>query len=61
MNLYYLGWNEGSQRFSALVASSDRRAQFVKNSIKFLRQNKFDGLDLDWGIIYNLFMYKIQI
>jgi len=43
------GWNEGSSRFSPLVASPDRRAQLVKNSIKFLRQNKFDGLDLDWG------------
>lgn len=45
---FFIGWNEGSQRFSALVASPERRAQFVKNSIKFLRQNKFDGLDLDW-------------
>ncbi|KAG5679148.1 hypothetical protein PVAND_008739 [Polypedilum vanderplanki] len=42
------GWNEGSTRFSPLVASADRRAQLVKNTIKFLRQNKFDGLDLDW-------------
>jgi GH18 family chitinase len=32
-----------------LVASAERRSQLVKNSIKFLRQNKFDGLDLDWG------------
>jgi GH18 family chitinase len=43
------GWNEGSTRFSPLVASAERRSQLVKNSIKFLRQNKFDGLDLDWG------------
>lgn len=42
------GWNEGSARFSSLVASAERRQQFVKNSIKFLRQNHFDGLDLDW-------------
>lgn len=42
------GWNEGSSRFSALVASADRRTQFTKNIIKFLRQNHFDGLDLDW-------------
>lgn len=47
--LIFSGWNEGSARFSALVSSADRRAQLVKNSIKFLRQNKFDGLDLDWG------------
>ncbi|EAT35358.1 AAEL012467-PA [Aedes aegypti] len=42
------GWNEGSSRFSPLVADSERRSQFVKNTIKFLRQNHFDGLDLDW-------------
>lgn len=42
------GWNEGSTRFSSLVASADKRREFVKNSVKFLRQNHFDGLDLDW-------------
>lgn len=42
------GWNEGSSRFSNLVADEDRRATFVKNVLKFLRQNNFDGLDLDW-------------
>ncbi|KAF5292852.1 hypothetical protein FQR65_LT11104 [Abscondita terminalis] len=42
------GWNEGSSRFSPLVANAERRKEFVKNSIKFLRQNHFDGLDLDW-------------
>lgn len=31
-----------------MVASADRRKQLVKNAIKFLRQNHFDGLDLDW-------------
>ncbi|XP_045490770.1 mucin-5AC isoform X2 [Pieris rapae] len=42
------GWNEGSSRFSPLVASKERRKEFVRNVIKFLRQNHFDGLDLDW-------------
>lgn len=42
------GWNEGSTRFSPLVASEERRKELVKNSVKFLRQNHFDGLDLDW-------------
>ncbi|KPI95746.1 Acidic mammalian chitinase, partial [Papilio xuthus] len=42
------GWNEGSSRFSPMVASRDRRKEFVRNAIKFLRQNHFDGLDLDW-------------
>ncbi|KAJ2949330.1 hypothetical protein O0L34_g6283 [Tuta absoluta] len=42
------GWNEGSSRFSPMVASRERRKEFVRNAIKFLRQNHFDGLDLDW-------------
>ncbi|XP_053610202.1 mucin-2 isoform X2 [Plodia interpunctella] len=42
------GWNEGSSRFSPMVASKERRKEFVRNAIKFLRQNHFDGLDLDW-------------
>lgn len=42
------GWNEGSSRFSPMVANAERRKELVKNAIKFLRQNHFDGLDLDW-------------
>ncbi|XP_043270406.1 serine-rich adhesin for platelets-like [Venturia canescens] len=42
------GWNEGSSRFSPMVADPQRRKEFVKNTVKFLRQNHFDGLDLDW-------------
>jgi len=42
------GWNEGSSRFSPMVADTTRRREFVKNAIRFLRQNHFDGLDLDW-------------
>ncbi|XP_033169253.1 serine-rich adhesin for platelets isoform X7 [Drosophila mauritiana] len=42
------GWNEASSRFSPLVASNERRQQFIKNILKFLRQNHFDGIDLDW-------------
>lgn len=42
------GWNEGSARFSKLVDDEDNRKEFVKNVVKFLRQNNFDGLDLDW-------------
>lgn len=42
------GWNEGSARFSKLVDDEGKRKEFVKNAVKFLRQNNFDGLDLDW-------------
>ncbi|KAK5639905.1 hypothetical protein RI129_010716 [Pyrocoelia pectoralis] len=44
----YQDIEKGSSRFSPLVASAERRKEFIKNSIKFLRQNHFDGLDLDW-------------
>jgi hypothetical protein len=42
------GWNEGSTRFSPLVADEERRAELVHDVVRFLRQNHFDGLDLDW-------------
>jgi len=42
------GWNEDSSRFSSMVVDSVRRREFVKNAVKFLMQNHFDGLDLDW-------------
>lgn len=42
------GWNEGSTRFSKLVADPEARQNFVKSALKYLRQHNFDGLDLDW-------------
>jgi len=42
------GWNEGSTRFSPLVADPERRRTFVISALRFLRQYNFDGLDLDW-------------
>lgn len=42
------GWNEGSTKFSAMSASDEKRANFTRNVVRFLRQNSFDGLDLDW-------------
>lgn len=35
-------------RFSKLVASPELRQNFVASTIRFLREHKFDGLDLDW-------------
>ena len=42
------GWNEGSTRFSKLVADPETRQNLVRSAIKYLRQHQFDGLDLDW-------------
>jgi len=42
------GWNEGSRRFSPLVADASRRKTFIRSALRFLRQYNFDGLDLDW-------------
>ncbi|CAG0897894.1 unnamed protein product, partial [Darwinula stevensoni] len=42
------GWNEGSVRWSPLVADADHRKTFIRSVIRFLRTYDFDGLDLDW-------------
>ncbi|KAK7112091.1 chitinase-3-like protein 1 [Littorina saxatilis] len=42
------GWNLGSSPFSAIVKSPSNRQDFITQSIKFLRDRDFDGLDLDW-------------
>ncbi|XP_037074482.1 chitinase-3-like protein 1 [Pollicipes pollicipes] len=42
------GWNEGSGRFSEMVADPDYRSTFTLSVIRYLRQYNFDGLDLDW-------------
>ncbi|CAF0748267.1 unnamed protein product, partial [Brachionus calyciflorus] len=42
------GWNVGSGPFSDMVHSDQARKNFVRNSLQFLKDNGFDGLDLDW-------------
>lgn len=42
------GWNEGSARYSAVVANPTTRARFVKNVVEFVKKYGFDGFDVDW-------------
>ncbi|GFO23017.1 acidic mammalian chitinase [Plakobranchus ocellatus] len=42
------GWNHGSLPFTAMVSSKSGRDKFINHAIKYLRNNRFDGLDLDW-------------
>lgn len=42
------GWNEGSEKFSAVVGNPSTRATFIKNVVEFVTVHEFDGFDLDW-------------
>lgn len=42
------GWNEGSIKYSHVVANPILRAKFVESVIKFLNKYNFDGFDIDW-------------
>lgn len=42
------GWAFGSTPFKELTSNTFRMNQFVYEAIEFLREYKFDGLDVDW-------------
>ena len=42
------GWNEGSLKYSNMVASKKNRRVFINSVIDLLSKYGFDGLDLDW-------------
>lgn len=42
------GWAFGSTPFKELTGNTFRMNQFVYEAIEFLREHKFNGLDVDW-------------
>jgi chitinase len=41
------GWNTGPEPFSTIVHDENLRSEFISSTIEFLKQRKFDGLDLE--------------
>ncbi|XP_033124328.1 uncharacterized protein LOC117122741 [Anneissia japonica] len=42
------GYTLGSEKFTALSSNEELRADFIQHAITFLRDNEFDGLQIDW-------------
>ena len=42
------GWNIGSAAFMYVVQTQAHMYQFANNTVQFLRNNNFDGVDMDW-------------
>ena len=43
------GWNDSrTSKYSELLASASRRANFVAKAVEFISKYRFDGLDLDY-------------
>jgi chitinase len=42
------GWNEGSEKYSAMARDPARRRVFVQSVVDFLKKYDFNGLDFDW-------------
>lgn len=42
------GWNEGSDKYSAMASSPAGRAEFVQSVVQFLQTYDLDGFDFDW-------------
>lgn len=42
------GWSFGTAKFKEVAKSRFSRQTFVFSAVEFLRENNFDGLDMDW-------------
>lgn len=55
------GWAFGSSPFRELTSNVFRMNQFVYEAIEFLREYKFNGLDVDWEYPRSVFFQPISI
>lgn len=46
--LISLGGADGSKYFPVAVKTADSRKQFVASCVRFMQDNSFDGIDIDW-------------
>lgn len=47
------GWNDSAgDKYSRLVRNAAARARFIRHVIDFIEKYGFDGLDLDWEVIF---------
>ena len=42
------GWTHGTGGFSAASKDEASRKTFAQNSLQFIQQHGFDGIDIDW-------------
>lgn len=42
------GWTHGTGGFALASASAQSRQTFAENALKFITDNRFDGIDIDW-------------
>ncbi|CAL1269880.1 unnamed protein product, partial [Larinioides sclopetarius] len=42
------GWTDSTKKYSDLVASPEKVNNFIIKAVRFLKDNKFDGLDVAW-------------
>ncbi len=55
------GWAFGSTPFKELTSNVYRMNQFVYEAIEFLREYKFNGLDVDWVRYFQMLRQDILI
>jgi chitinase len=51
------GWNMGPGPFSDMANNAASRANFVSTTVKFLQDNHFDGLDMDWVFKFDILAF----